>query len=95
VILTDQGASGGFGCLLNLRHFYTKGYVHILSNSFLIWLHSFNKLLIKPSKKKFQKILLRYKKMQTFMLSSNMKIEHQKTFHKKVTSKRKGNNQAF
>lgn len=29
------------------------------------------------------------------MLSSNMKNEQQTTFHKKVTSKRRGKNQAF
>jgi len=33
--------------------------------------------------------------MQTFMLSSNKKNEQQTTFHKKVTSKRRGKNQSF
>jgi len=51
VILIEQGASGGFGCLLKLKDTLKKGYFHILSHCFLIWLQSFNKLLIKPSNK--------------------------------------------
>jgi len=65
-----------------------KGYFHVLSHSFLIWLQSFNKLLIKPTQKiaskKFDIIM---KKMHTFMLSSNMKNEHQTTSHKKLQAK--------
>jgi len=33
--------------------------------------------------------------MQTFMLSLNMKLEQQATFHQKVTSKRRGKTHAF
>ena len=36
-------------------HLWKKGYVNILSHSFLIWLQSFNKLLLKPSQKIFTK----------------------------------------
>ena len=43
----------------------------------------------------FQKNLKLVMKMQTFMPSSNMKNEQQRTFQKKVTSKRRGNNQDY
>jgi len=42
-----------------------------------------------------KKIYNSIKKMQTFMLRSNMKNEQQTKFHKKFTSKRRGKNQAF
>jgi len=50
--------------------------------------------------KTFQKIVskkyeISIEKMQTFMLSSNMKNEQQTISHKKVTSKRRGKKQAF
>jgi len=75
VIITDQGTSGGFGCLLKLQDtFIKKGYFHILSQSFLNWLQSYNKLQIRPSKKIVSKKFdIGIKKMQTFLLSSIMK----------------------
>ena len=71
---------------INLRDIYKKGYFPILSHSFLIWLQSFNKLQIRPSKKWFKKIEIRSINAD-FMLSSNMKNFSQKSYKKMKVQK--------
>jgi len=56
VILTDQGASGGFGRLIKLKDTFKKKDIFIfLGQSFRTWLQSFNKLVIRQPNKCFKK----------------------------------------
>jgi len=73
----------------SLRLLYEKGYFHIYNHTFLIWLQSFNKLLIRPPVKKvFQNSL-------KLFLKNQIRRVKQQTIFKKINNKRRGKNQVL